>query len=43
MSIHRAIGETVALGFALILPSNVALAQNRNPPKRPTIGGKPIV
>ena len=43
MSIHRAIGETVALGLALILSSNVALAQSRNPPKRPTIGGKPIV
>jgi hypothetical protein len=43
MSIHRAIGETVALGLTLILSSNVALAQSRNPPKRPTIGGKPIV
>jgi hypothetical protein len=43
MNIHRAFGETVALGLALILSSNVALAQSRNPPKRPTIGGKPIV
>lgn len=43
MSIHRAIGETVALGLALILSLNVALAQSRNPPKRPTIGGKPMV
>jgi hypothetical protein len=43
MSIHRAIGETVALGLALILSSNIALAQSRDPPKRPTIGGKPIV
>jgi hypothetical protein len=43
MGIHRAIGEAVALGLALILSSNVALAQSRNPPKRPTIGGKPIV
>jgi hypothetical protein len=41
--IHRAIGETVAFGLALILSSNVALAQSRNPQKRPTIGGKPIV
>ena len=43
MSIHRVIGEPVALGLALILSSNVALAQSRNPQKRPTIGGKPIV
>ena len=43
MRIHRAIGETVAFGLALILSSNVALAQSRNPQKRPTIGGKPIV
>ena len=43
MSIHKAIGETVALGLVLILSSNVALAQNRTPPKRPTVGGKPIV
>jgi|SRR5215204_4628580 hypothetical protein len=43
MTIHRAIGETVALGLVLILSSNVAHAQSRNPPKRPTVGGKPIV
>ena len=43
MRIHRAIGETVAFGLALILSSNVALAQSRNPQKRPTIGSKPIV
>ena len=43
MSIHRVIGEPVALGLALILSANVALAQSRNLQKRPTIGGKPIV
>ena len=43
MRIHRAIGETVAFGLALILSSNVALAQSRNPQKRPTSGGTPIV
>jgi hypothetical protein len=43
MSIRRTIGEIVSLGLVLILSSNVALAQNRTPLKRPTVGGKPIV
>ena len=43
MSIHGAIGATVALLFTLILVSGVARAQGATPAKRPTVGGKPLV
>jgi hypothetical protein len=42
MSIRGAIGATVALVFALTSVSDVALAQGRTPPKKPTVGGKPL-
>jgi hypothetical protein len=43
MSIRGVIGATVALVFALTLVSDVVLAQGRTPPKRPSVGGKPLV
>jgi hypothetical protein len=42
MSIRGAIGATVALVFALTAVCDVALAQSRTPPKKPTVGGKPL-
>jgi hypothetical protein len=42
MSIHSAIGATVALGLVLVSLSNVALAQSRTP-KKPNIGAKPLL
>jgi hypothetical protein len=43
MSIRTAIGLTIASVFALTSVSDVALSQGRTPPKRPTVGGKPLV
>jgi hypothetical protein len=43
MSIRTAIGLTIASVFALTSVSDVALSQGRIPPKRPTVGGKPLV
>jgi hypothetical protein len=42
MSIHSAIGATVALGLVLVSLSNVALAQSRTQ-KKPNVGGKPLM
>jgi hypothetical protein len=42
MSIHSAIGATVALGLVLVSLSNVALAQSRTP-KKPNVGAKPLM
>jgi hypothetical protein len=42
MSIHSAIGATVALGLVLVSLSNVAVAQSRTQ-KKPNVGGKPLM
>lgn len=42
MSIHSAIGATVALGLVRVLLSNVALAQGRTQ-KKANVGGKPLM
>jgi hypothetical protein len=41
MSIHSAIGATIALALVLVSSSNVALAQ-RGSPNKPNVGGKPL-